>query len=84
MHFICIAANISRKFEFVQSAWLTSTKFNAMTEESDPLLGNREAVPGCPFTDTFSMPQQTGVRTRVMDMPQFVTVRGGAYFSCQA
>jgi hypothetical protein len=26
------------------------------------------------------MPQQTGMRTRIMDLPQFVTVRGGAYF----
>lgn len=80
IHFICIAANISRQFEFVQNAWVMSTKFNAMTEESDPLLGNREAVPGCPFTNTFSIPQTTGPRTRIMDMLQFVTVRGGAYF----
>jgi hypothetical protein len=51
-----------------------------MTQESDPLLGNREAAPGCPFTNAFSIPQTTGPRTRIMDMPQFVTVRGGAYF----
>jgi len=80
IHFICMAANISRQFEFVQNAWLMSTKFDAMTEESDPLLGNRQSVPGCPFTNTFSRPQTTGVRNRIMDVPQFVTVRGGAYF----
>ena len=80
IHFICLAANISRQFEFVQNAWLMSTKFNAMTEESDPLLGNRAAVLGCPFTNTFSIPQETGVRARIPDLPQFITVRGGAYF----
>ena len=56
------------------------TKFGGLTEESDPLLGNREAVGGCPFTNTFSLPQKNGVRQRVMDLPQFITVRGGAYF----
>jgi deferrochelatase/peroxidase EfeB len=80
IYFICLAANISRQFEFVQNAWVMSTKFNAMTEESDPLLGNRQPVPGCPFTDTFSLPQEIGVRTRITQMPQFITVRGGAYF----
>jgi len=80
IHFICIVANILRQFEFVQNSWMMSTKFDAMTEESDPLLGNCEAVEGCPFTDTFSIPQEAGVRTRFMGLPQFVTVRGGAYF----
>jgi deferrochelatase/peroxidase EfeB len=80
IHFICIVANILRQFEFVQNSWIMGTKFDAMTEESDPLLGNRQLVPGCPFTDTFSLTQETGVRTRILHMPQFVTVRGGAYF----
>ena len=80
IHFICIVANILRQFEFVQNSWIMGTKFDAMTDESDPLLGNRHAIPGCPLTDTFSLAQQTGVRTRITHLPQFVTVRGGAYF----
>jgi Dyp-type peroxidase family len=80
IQFICLVANILRQFEFVQNAWVMGTKFDATTEESDPLLGNREAVPGCPFTNTFSLPHEAGVRTRITDLPQFVTVRGGAYF----
>jgi deferrochelatase/peroxidase EfeB len=80
IHFICIVANILRQFEFVQNAWIMSTKFDAMTEESDPLLGNREAVEGCPFTNTLTVPQQGRARTRIKGLPQFVTVRGGAYF----
>lgn len=80
LHFICIAANISRQFEFVQNAWLMSTKFDAVTEESDPLLGNRQVIDGCPYTDTFSIPKKDGLRDRVMGVPQFVTMQGGAYF----
>ena len=80
IHFICIAANILRQFEFVQNSWMMNTKFDALTEQSDPLLGNREGVAGCPFTNSFSLSQQEGVRARIMDVPQFVTVRGGAYF----
>jgi deferrochelatase/peroxidase EfeB len=80
IHFICIVANILRQFEFVQNAWVMGTKFDAMTEESDPLLGNRKPIPGCPHTDTFSVPQEAGLRDRIRDVPQFITVRGGAYF----
>jgi Dyp-type peroxidase family len=80
LQFVAVNANIQRQFEFIQNAWIMRTKFDGLTEESDPLLGNREAVPGCPFTNTFSLPQKGHVRRRVMDVPQFVTVRGGAYF----
>ncbi|HJV33651.1 hypothetical protein [Geomonas sp.] len=80
IHFICLAANILRQFEFVQNAWVMNTKFNALTEESDPLLGNREKVTGNPVTDTFSVPKENGLPERLTDLPQFVTVRGGGYF----
>jgi deferrochelatase/peroxidase EfeB len=80
LHFACLNANICRQFEFIQSAWMASTKFSGLTGESDPLIGNREPIPGCPVTDGFTMPQQGGLPRRVSDLPQFVTVRGGAYF----
>jgi deferrochelatase/peroxidase EfeB len=80
LHFFAINANIQRQFEFIQTAWLMRTKFDGLTEESDPLLGNRAPLSGCPFTNTFSMPQPEGVRQRIGDLPQFITVRGGAYF----
>jgi deferrochelatase/peroxidase EfeB len=80
LHFACLVANISRQFEFVQNAWLMSTKFNGLTEESDPLLGNREAVGDCPVTGNFSIPRDGRVPRRLTGMPQFVTVRGGEYF----
>ena len=80
IHFICVVANILRQFEFVQNSWIISTKFDALTEESDPLLGNRQPVEGTPFTNTFSLPCEMEPRTRIMNVPQFITVRGGAYF----
>ena len=80
LQFVAINANLQRQFEFVQNAWLMRTKFDGLTEESDPLMGNRAPVAGCPFTDTFSIPQSDGVRQRLMGVPQFIAVRGGAYF----
>ena len=80
LHFICLNANISRQFEFLQNAWIMSTKFSGLSGESDPLVGNRERVEGCPATDEFVMPQDGGPCRRVSGIPQFVTVRGGEYF----
>jgi deferrochelatase/peroxidase EfeB len=71
LHFICLNSNIARQFEFVQGAWLMSIKFNGANNESDPLLG---------LTPSFSRPRENGLRDRCIDLPQFVTVRGGAYF----
>ncbi|MEG9438843.1 hypothetical protein JAO29_22125 [Edaphobacter sp. HDX4] len=79
IHFMCIVANIGRQFEFLQNAWLMNSKFDAMTDEADPLLGNREPISGA-VTDRFSRPQPNGLCKRITGMPQFVTVRGGAYF----
>jgi len=80
LNFICLNANISRQFEFLQNAWIASTKFAGLTRESDPLLGNRERIPGCRITDNFTMPGEAALRRRVSKLPQFVTVKGGAYF----
>ncbi|HEX2478478.1 MAG TPA: hypothetical protein VHK45_04310 [Geminicoccaceae bacterium] len=110
LHFICLAANLSRQFEFVQNAWVQSTKFAGLFDETDPLLGSRTPRPGLaeisvarpafaglaeendprfvreafappvPAGDVFSMPRSNGPARRITGLPQFVTVRGGAYF----
>ena len=80
IHFVALVGNIARQFEFLQSAWLMSTKFDALADESDPLVGNREPSPGCARTDTFSRPHESGVAERVNGLPAFVRVTGGAYF----
>ncbi len=80
LHFICLAANITRQFEFVQGAWLAGTRFNDLHGESDPLLGNRRLDPGGAPTDAFSIPVANGCDRRITGLPQFVTVIGGGYF----
>ena len=79
LQFVCLNANIARQFEFIQSAWLMSGKFDGLSEESDPLLGNREVIAGYPV-DRFSLPIDGGVRQQIRGLPRFTTVRGGAYF----
>jgi deferrochelatase/peroxidase EfeB len=79
LQFICLVANIARQFEFLQGAWLMNAKFDAMTDESDPLLGNREPV-STSRTDAFTLPRERSVCQRASGVPQFVTVKGGAYF----
>ncbi len=79
IHFICLVSNILRQFEFVQNSWVIGTKFDALSDEGDPLLGIRAAVAG-EGTNTFSRPQETGLGVRYTEIPQFITVRGGAYF----
>jgi Dyp-type peroxidase family len=72
LHFFSINASITRHFEFVQQTWCDSPTFNAEFETKDPIIGSNDGkgymtIQGCP------------VRTRVGNMPRFVTVRGGSY-----
>ena len=69
LHFICLNANIARQFEFVNHTWLNNTKFGELYDDADPFF-----APGC-----FTIPTD-GVRERVIDVPRFVFVKGGAYF----
>ena len=80
LHFLCLGANIERQFEFVQSAWVASAKFDGLGWEGDPLLGNRRANLGDSTTDVFTIPQPHGPACRLEGLPQFVTVLGGGYF----
>ncbi|NEO97228.1 MAG: Dyp-type peroxidase [Symploca sp. SIO2E9] len=78
IHFICINANISRQFEFVQHTWVNNPKFNGLYEETDPLVGDRH--PGkLEETNTFTI-QGTPIRKKIKGLSQFVVLRGGAYF----
>jgi deferrochelatase/peroxidase EfeB len=85
LHFLCLNANIARQFEFVQGAWIASAKFAALSGEQDPLLGNRAPFPAPPIaapqrTDGFSRPGAPPHCRYATGVPQFVNVRGGAYF----
>lgn len=80
LHFICLVANISRQFEFVQNAWATGQKFAGLQNETDPLLGNRQPLLSGESTDFFTQPSADGPTKCTSGLPQFVTVVGGGYF----
>ena len=79
LRFICLNANISRQFEFIQASWLANPKFEGL-DEGDPLVANRMPLPTGRPSDTFTRPQPSGLCRRSTALPQFVHVRGGAYF----
>jgi deferrochelatase/peroxidase EfeB len=79
LRFICLNANISRQFEFIQTAWIENPKFDGL-DERDPLVGGRTVTSAGMATDGFSIPQDSGMNCRIRGLTDFVTVRGGAYF----
>ena len=78
LHFICVNANITRQFEFVQQTWTNNPKFAGLYADADPIVGDHD-----PHHEgqlgTFTI-QGSPVRQRVCNIPRFVTTRGGAYF----
>lgn len=79
LRFIGLNANIARQFEFIQTSWIVNSKFNGL-DEDDPLLGGRKPLMTGARVDRFTRPQDSGLECRLHHLPQFVTVRGGAYF----
>jgi Dyp-type peroxidase family len=75
--FMCFNANITRQFEFIQESWLNNRKFAGLNADTDPLMGDRAGESST--TASFTIPSEP-VRRRVTGLPQFVHVRGGAYF----
>lgn len=80
LHFICLNASLARQFEFVQGAWVASAYFGGLSCEQDALLGNRRNDNGGRATDSFSCVDESGCPRIVTELPQFITVKGGAYF----
>ena len=74
LYFICLNANLTRQFEFVQHTWLNNPNFNGLYDDADPLVGARR-----PDGTTFTQPARP-VRRRFLGVPEFVTVRAGGYF----
>jgi deferrochelatase/peroxidase EfeB len=80
LQFICLVANIMRQFEFVQNAWIVSSKFNGVQQERDPLLSHRKPLMSGERTDQFNRPDPAGPEMKTCPLPQFIHVRGGGYF----
>lgn len=83
LHFICFNSDISRQFEFVQDTWVNDPKFGGLSADPDPLAAYHSdpTLPGTRPEDIsrFTV-QQCPVRHRVVGLPPFVKVLGGAYF----
>src|SRR2546428_237432 len=74
LHFLCLNANISRQFEFVQHTWVNNPHFDELYDDADPVIGTHY-----PDGGTFTM-QAKPARKRLTSLPHFVSVVGGAYF----
>jgi len=74
LHFMCLAGNLARQFEFVQHTWLNDPTFHGLYDDTDPLVGGHH-----PSGATFTVAARP-VRRRYRDLPQFVRTRGGSYF----
>jgi Dyp-type peroxidase family len=73
LHFFCLNSDIGRQFEFVQQTWSNNPRFNGLYDNKDPIIGDNDGtghmtIPSCP------------VRQRLLNLPRFITMRGGAYF----
>jgi Dyp-type peroxidase family len=79
LHFICLNADLGRQFEFIQNFWINNPKFDGLYDEKDPLTGNYHDPQAQKSTGTFGIPRER-LRERFTDLPEFVTVKGGAYF----
>jgi len=79
LYFISINADIGRQFEFVQNGWINNPKFKGLYEERDPLVANHQNPQDSSHTGTFCI-HHNGLRTRITGIPEFVKVKGGAYF----
>ena len=76
LYFLCVCADLSRQFEFVQSNWALNPTFAGLGKDPDPLLA---ASRQSPFpASTFTI--QGCPTRRVHHLPRVVEARGGAYF----
>jgi Dyp-type peroxidase family len=74
LHFLCLNADPTRQYEFVQHSWVDDPSFNGLVDAVDPLVGPR-GPEGTTFVEAADP-----VRRRHRGLPRFVQVRGGAYF----
>jgi len=78
LYFICFNSNIARQFEFIQQAWDNNPKFGGLDYDVDPIIGYTY-MEGAYSSGCFTIPD-CPVRRKVHGIPQFVFLKGGAYF----
>jgi deferrochelatase/peroxidase EfeB len=68
-----ICASLVRQFEFAQNVWANDKNFHELGNERDPIIGNQDGAL------EYTIPKRP-IRKKIMGLPAFTTVRGGAYF----
>lgn len=76
--FCCFNADISRQFEFLQYTWANLPKTKELYNDPDPIIGVKEN-PAAGEPQNFTV-QSLPVNRTYGDLPQVITVKGGAYF----
>jgi deferrochelatase/peroxidase EfeB len=66
-------ASLVRQFEFAMNVWVNDPKFKELGNEHDPLIGTQDG------TFDFTIPNRP-IRKKLIGLPAFTTIRGGAYF----
>ena len=72
-----ICASLIRQFEFAQNVWINDRNFNELGNERDPIIGAQDG------TLEFKIPKRP-IRKKIVGLPAFTTVRGGATSSSRA
>ena len=80
LQFICLAVNIMRQFEFIQSAWSISSAFAGSQEQRDPITGHRQSRRSGAVAKRFLHANEQHLQHKVAELSQFVTVCGGGYY----
>jgi Dyp-type peroxidase family len=65
--------SLVRQFEFAQNVWVNDKNFHELGNERDPFIGTQDG------TLEYKIPKRP-IRKKIVGLPQFTTVRGGAYF----
>jgi Dyp-type peroxidase family len=78
LHFICLAADIGKQFEFIQTVWANNFTFAGRCNEVDPLISPRS--PKAPYQCVEFTVNGAPLRRNYDNIPQFTTMKGGAYF----
>ena len=66
-------ASLVRQFEFAMNVWANDPRFKDLGNDRDPFVGTQDG------TFDMTIPKRP-IRKKIIGLPAFTTVRGGAYF----
>ena len=66
-------ASLVRQFEFAMNVWVNDPSFHELGNERDPFVGTQDG------SFDMTIPKRP-IRKKIVGLPAFTTIRGGAYF----